>query len=168
MRVTLIAAMSRTRAIGRGGRLLWHLPRDLARFRALTWGKPMVMGRRTYESIGRALPGRTSLVITRKCSAAIAKPAQACASVGEALARAGGAAEVMIIGGSWVYSQSLSRATRAELTLVESDADGDRHFPLLGPEWRETARERFDADARNAHAMTFVTLEREDNGGRRA
>ena len=166
MRVTLVAAMSRTRAIGRGGRLLWHLPRDLARFRTLTLGKPVVMGRRTYESIGGALPGRANLVVTRGGGTSVAAPAQACASVEEALARAGDAPEAMVIGGSRVYSESLSRATRAALTLVDSDAGGDRYFPVLGPEWREVERERFEADARNAHAMTFVTLERE--GGRDA
>ncbi len=159
-RVTLVAAVARNGVIGRGGALPWRLPADLRRFRAVTWGHPVVMGRRTWESIGRPLPGRRNIVVTRRRGYR-APGAEVVPSPQAALAAAAGAGEVMVIGGAEVYAAFLPLADRILLTEVEAEPEGDTFFPRLDPgEWRETARERHPADAENPFACSFVTLER--------
>jgi len=157
----LVVAASENDVIGRGNRLPWHLPADLRHFRSLTLGKPVLMGRKTYESIGKALPQRTNIVMSRSLQFA---PGD-CLVVGavqEAYAIAGGDA-LMVIGGAEIYRQCLPLASRIHLTLVHTRIeDGDTFFADWRlSSWRETARQRFERDDKNAHAYSFVTLERQ-------
>lgn len=159
-RIALVVAMARSGVIGRDGALPWHLPDDLRRFKALTLGKPILMGRRTWESIGRPLPGRTNLVLTRD-PAFRAEGATAVASLEAALAAAAGQEELMVIGGAQVYALAAPLASRVHLTAVDAEVSGDTRLPPFDPrEWREAAREHHAADARHAYAMDFITLER--------
>jgi dihydrofolate reductase len=160
MTVRLIAALTRDRAIGTGGVLPWHLPADLARFKALTIGRTVVMGRRTAESIGRALPGRRNLVLTRTGSAPF-RDQETVRSVGGALAAAGDG-ELYVIGGGEVYCLFLPYASKAHLTWVDATVpEADTFFPALDfDEWEELCRERHPADARHEHAFEFVDYTR--------
>jgi len=164
-RITLVAAVARNGVIGRAGALPWRLPADLRRFREVTWGHPVVMGRRTWESIGRPLPGRRNIVVTRRFGYR-APGAEVAGSPEAALSVAAGAGEVMVIGGGELYAAFLPLAARILLTEVEAEPEGDAFFPPLAPgEWRETARERHPADPDNPFAYSFVTLERTAGGG---
>ncbi|RYY21017.1 MAG: dihydrofolate reductase [Cytophagaceae bacterium] len=163
--VSLIVAAAENGVIGRQGQLPWHLPADLKHFKALTLGRPVVMGRRTFESIGRPLPGRANIVLTSQ----LAWPAPAgvllAHSLPEALALAAtqpGGEEVCIIGGGEIYRQALPGADVVHLTEVHTTVpDGDAFFPTLTPrEWREETRQRHPADERHAVAYSFVTLRR--------
>jgi len=159
--VELVVAVAENDVIGRGGRLPWHLREDLRRFKALTLGKHILMGRRTYESIGKALPGRTNLVLTRSAGFQAAD----CTVVGSLdLARlaAGPDSSLMVIGGAEVYRQCLPFAARLHLTLVHARVEeGDTFFAgWRGSEWRETFRERHEAGDENDFDYSFVTLER--------
>jgi dihydrofolate reductase len=156
--VVLIAAHDRRRAIGRGNALPWHLPDDLARFKALTLGGTVLMGRRTAESIGRALPKRRNLVLTRGASAPFA--GQECVSSLAAARAAVPDAPLFVIGGGEVYALALPLATRLEITLVDTAIEGaDAWFPRYRAEdWREVQRQAHASDARHAHAFAFVTL----------
>ena len=168
-RVTLIVAVAENGVIGRAGQLPWHLPDDLKRFKALTMGKPMLMGRRTFESIGRALPGRTSLVLTHSLDWPAPSGVLAVHSLDEAFAEARGAAELAVIGGADVFRLTLPLAQRIDLTRVHAELSGDVLFPPLDPrEWQETERIEHPVDARHAHAMTFSVLERRGPAERRA
>lgn len=140
-RITLIAAMDRDRAIGVDGGLPWHIPEDLKRFKALTMGKPLLMGRKTAESLGRALPGRRNLVITRSGRVPYAGM-DAVASWDDAMAAAVDC-ELFVIGGGEVYALAMPHATRMELTLVDTALErADAWFPAWSAhEWREAARE---------------------------
>ena len=161
--IALIVAVAENGVIGRAGQLPWHLPDDLKRFKALTMGKPMLMGRRTFESIGRPLPGRTSLVLTHAAHWAPPPGALAVHSIDEALAevRQRDAQELAVIGGAEVFRLALPLARRIDLTEVHAKVEGDVYFPQLDPrEWRETERVDHPADARHAYAMTFSVLER--------
>lgn len=160
IRITLVAAMDRNRAIGVDGKLPWHLPDDLRRFKALTLGKPVLMGRKTAESLRRALPGRLNLVLTRSGRVPHAGM-QAVASLAEALARAAGA-ELMVIGGGEVYALALPLADLLELTEVDTRLpSADAWFPpWRTADWRETRREAHAADGRHAHAFTFLGCDR--------
>ena len=152
--------MAENRVIGRDNGLPWHLPADLKHFKALTMGKPMLMGRRTWESLPGPLPGRPHLVLTRDPH----YRAAGCTvvhSLDEALDAAGDVPELMVIGGAALYAQTLPLAMRLELTLVHAVVEGDALFPVYRPaDWRETAREPYAADGTNAWAYTFVTLNR--------
>ncbi len=146
--------------IGRAGGLPWRLPDDLKRFKALTVGKTVIMGRKTYDSIGRALPDRRNIVITRAAEFAAAG-AEIAGSLEAALALCREDQNVMIIGGAEIYRIALPLADRIELTRIEAVVAGDVFFPLLASwEWREVAREAHPADARHLLPMSFVTLER--------
>ncbi|WP_223877956.1 dihydrofolate reductase [Luteimonas sp. MC1825] len=155
--LSLVAALDRRRAIGRDNGLPWHLPADLAHFKALTLGKPVLMGRRTAESLGRALPKRRNLVLTRSGRVPFAGM-DAVASLDEACALASGAAELCVIGGAEVYALALPRAAVLYLTHVETAVEGaDAFFPAFdAAAWREVSRERHPADARHAFAFDFV------------
>jgi dihydrofolate reductase len=160
MRISLIVAMAENRVIGRHNQLPWRIPEDLKHFKALTMGKPIIMGRKTYESIGRPLPGRDNIVITGDTSYR-AEGCQVVHSLEEALRSAGGAEEAMIIGGATLYRQTLRDADRLYLTLVKAQPEGDTWFPKIEPqEWRETRRETHKADESNEYDFDFVVLDR--------
>ena len=158
--VTLIVAADRRGVIGRDGGLPWHLPDDLKRFKARTMGKPIVMGRRTWDSIGKPLPGRHNIVITRQPSLVI-DGATVVDSLDAALRAAGAVPEVCVIGGAEIFRLALPAATTVELTAVEADVGGDTFLPALdAADWVETSREAHPADARHDYPFTFVTLRR--------
>lgn len=152
--------MARNGVIGRGNAMPWHLPADLKRFKALTLGKPILMGRKTYEAIGRALPGRDNLVLTRARDWH-AEGVAVVHSVAEALQRVAASPELAVIGGAEVYRLMLPLAGRIHLTQVLADVDGDTFFPEFPrSEWREAESSDYPADERHAYGMKFVTLER--------
>lgn len=146
-RVTLLAALGRNRVIGRGGEMPWHLPEDLKHFKHTTMGHPMVMGRKTFESIGRVLPGRRTIVITRRPDWHH-PDVEAAHSLPEALSLAGPGDEVFVVGGGEVYREAMPFAQRLVLTEVRDSPEGDTFFPEWShEEWREVSREpheRFD------------------------
>lgn len=152
-----ILARARNGTIGRDGALPWRLPADLRRFKAMTMGKPMIMGRKTFESLGKPLPGRRHIVLTRDRTWS-AEGAEVAHSRGGALALAG-EGEIAVIGGAEVYALFLPLAHRIELTEVHADYPGDTFMPPLGPEWREAAREEHPAED-DRPAFAFVTLTR--------
>ncbi len=160
MRLNLIVATARNRVIGAGNKMPWHLPADFAWFKRQTLGHPVIMGRKTFESIGKPLPGRTNLVVTRN-AAWHAEGVQACTSLDDALARCRHEGDVFVIGGATLYGQALPQADRIFLTQVDAAPSGDTWFPALDPaHWRQVSREHVAADARNAFAMEFLVLER--------
>ena len=160
MRIALIVAMAENRVIGRNNQLPWRIPADLRHFKALTMGKPIIMGRKTYESIGRPLPGRDNIVITAD-SRYQAEGCQVVHSIDQALEAAGSCAEAMIIGGANLYRQTLENAERLYLTLVKAEPEGDVWFPAIElQQWREIERETHQADERNEYDYDFVVLER--------
>jgi dihydrofolate reductase len=158
--LSIVVAAAENGAIGKDNRLLWRLPDDLKYFKAVTMGKPIVMGRKTYESIGKPLPGRLNIVISRQSGLEIS----GCAVVGSlaaAQSAASDAPEIMIVGGADIYRQALPFTQRIYLTRVHARMDADVFFPeLAAGEWRETHREPHAADERHAYAFTFITLER--------
>src|SRR6185503_14521108 len=160
MKVSLIVAMAEGGVIGRAGRLPWHLPADLARFKQLTMGHHLILGRRTWESIGRALPGRRMLVVSRQArTLVLPEGVRAVTSLDEALAiaEAAGEDEVFVAGGARVYREALPRADRLYLTWVQAEVTGDTFFPPVEPsEWEEVAREEVAADDRNPFATSFT------------
>jgi dihydrofolate reductase len=152
--------MASNGVIGRDNTLPWHLPEDLRHFKAVTLGKPVLMGRRTFESIGKPLPGRTNLVLTHN-RAWHAEGAVTLHSMEEALSRAEGEPDLAGIGGAEIFRLLLPRATRIYLTRVHAEIPGDTVFPSLDPtQWAESDLRTQAADARNAYRMTFVTLDR--------
>jgi dihydrofolate reductase len=155
--IFLIYARAANGTIGRDGALPWRLPADLRRFKALTMGKPMIMGRKTFESFPSPLPGRRHIVLTRD-AAWSAPGAETAHSVDEALAMAN-EGEVAVIGGAEIYALFMGRADRIELTEVHADYEGDTHMPPLATDWHETAREEHPADG-SYPAHAFVTLAR--------
>jgi dihydrofolate reductase len=163
MQISLIAALDRNFAIGRGNTLPWHLSDDLKRFKSLTLGKPLLMGRKTAESLGRALPGRTNLVLTRSDRVPF-DGMQSVETLEQALFVAGleEAGELCVIGGGEVFALALPQATRMHLTWVDTVVAGaDAFFPRFDPaDWREVSREARPADARNAFAFEFADYER--------
>lgn len=158
-RIAVIAALDRNGAIGKDNRLPWHLPDDLKRFKALTLGKPILMGRKTAESLGRALPGRENLVLTRSGRVPF-DGMHAVASFEEALERAvaSNAKELCVIGGEQIYALALPKAHVLYLTHVDTAiVDADVHFPPLDPmAWRCIRNEKHAVDARHAFVMHFV------------
>lgn len=158
--LSLIVAAGERNEIGKAGGMPWHLPADLKHFKATTLGKPVVMGRHTHESIGKALPGRRNIVVTRN-PAYRAEGCEVAHSLQEALRLAGDAAEVMIIGGAALYREALPRAERIYLTRIAGQFEADTYFPALDmQEWQEKQRVHQPADERNAYACDFINLER--------
>jgi dihydrofolate reductase len=158
--ISIIVAASSNDVIGRDGELPWHLPDDLMNFKRLTTGKPIIMGRKTYESIGRPLPDRQNIVITRNANYE-APGCEVVATPEAALAAAAGANEVMIIGGSGIYDTFLPMADRIFLTRVHANVDGDVRFPAPDQtEWEQVSLESHDIDERHAHAFDFTVFER--------
>ncbi len=157
---SIVVAVARGGVIGKAGGLPWHLPADLKHFRAITMGKPIVMGRNTHESIGRALPGRQNIVISRHPER-IARGCAVMPSLQAALVFADSGKEVMIIGGARLYQEALPRASRLYLTEVHADAKGDVYFPDTDrAQWREIERQERHADDKNAYPLSFLILER--------
>jgi dihydrofolate reductase len=164
--LVIVVAVARNGIIGGDNRLLWRLKSDLKRFRALTIGKPLIMGRKTYQSIGKALPGRRTIVLTRDPAfvpedADVARDAPAAIAMAGRAGKALGAKETIIAGGGDIYRLFLPQAARAHLTLVEAEPRGDATFPWpMPPGWRETARQSFPADFDHDHAYAFIDFER--------
>ena len=158
--ISLIVAASTNNVIGVGGDLPWRLSADLRRFRALTTGKPIVMGRKTYESIGRPLPERQNIVVTRQAGY-VAEGCDVVDSTQAALDAAGDADEVMVIGGSHIYAVFLPLAGRIYLTRVHAEIDGDAFLPEIpNGEWSVSSSELHSADDTNDYSTEFVVLER--------
>lgn len=159
MKLTAVVAASDNDVIGRGNALPWHLPADLAHFKRLTLGKPVLMGRRTFEAIGRPLPGRRNLVLSRGGFAAAG--VETVPSIEAARELVAGEPELAIIGGAQLYQQALPYLHTIHLTRVHCVLDGDAHLPPLpASQWREVVREYRAADERNVHAMSFITLQK--------
>ncbi|AOV18406.1 hypothetical protein BJI67_03830 [Acidihalobacter aeolianus] len=156
--VSLVVAVARNGVIGRDNDLPWRLPDDLKRFKAVTLGKPVVMGRKTFESIGRPLPGRENRIVTRQPGLRI-EGCRVFQRLEDALA--GPDEEIMVIGGAQIYAEALPLAERLYLTEVDVEAEGDARFPVINPLlWRELSREEHAADARHAHGFVYRVLER--------
>jgi dihydrofolate reductase len=158
--ITLIVAVADSGVIGRDNGLPWHLPEDLKRFKRLTMGKPMVMGRRTFESIGKPLPGRLNIVVTRDTNYR-REGVTVVHDVDGALRAAGDAPEIMVIGGAELFRALLPRAGRIHLTRVHGNIEGDVMWPALDErDWAVVERETHAADERHAYAMTFEVWEK--------
>ncbi len=162
MKISLIVAAAENGVIGRKNELPWRLSADLRRFKDLTMGHAIVMGRKTYESIGRPLPGRRMIVITRQTNY-VAAGAEVVGSLEDALniAPQQGDDEAFIIGGAEIFARAMPLAQRLYLTRVHANVDGDVHFPPFDPGgWRQLAAQRHDADAKNEHPYSFEVYER--------
>jgi dihydrofolate reductase len=160
MKISLIVAMSTNRVIGVNNGLPWHLSADLRRFKSLTLGKPILMGRKTHESIGRALPGRKNIVISSRVDYR-ANGCEVVHDIEEAIAVADDAEELMVIGGSSLYEALLLRADRIYLTQIDAEFEGDTFFPAIdSSHWKETASEIIDGDTSVAFTYRFIVLDR--------
>ena len=162
MRVSMIVALAENNVIGKDNRLLWHLPADLAHFKRTTLGHHIVMGRSTYEAIGRPLPGRPNIVLSRNPDLVI-DGVTVVGSLDEALAMAAAAGddEPFVIGGGQIYEQALPHTDRIYLTRVHASFDGDTFFPELdNAEWTTVSHDSFTADAKNAYDYDISTLDR--------
>lgn len=168
MKISLIVAMSSNRAIGLDGRMPWHLSADLRRFKRITLGKPILMGRKTHQAIGRPLPGRENLVVSR----AIGYEAEGClvfADIDAALAHCQDHEEVFVIGGAELYRALLDRADCLYLTCIDQDFVGDTFFPEIDAKaWREVESEAIDNDPTVDFRYRFLTLSRAAPSGRRS
>lgn len=161
--IVLIAAVARNGVIGADSDMPWRLPSDLKHFKTLTLGKPVVMGRKTFESLGRPLPGRPNIVISRSGGFA-ASGAEVVSSLEAALEKATALAvdldkdEIIVMGGGQIYSQAMALADRLEITEVQADPAGDTHFPAIDPaNWREVARQKGERSERDSADFDFVT-----------
>ena len=161
MPLSLIVAMTRRGVIGRGGTLPWKLSADLQRFKALTMGHHVLMGRKTYESLGRPLPGRTSVVITRQAKLSLPTEVLVAHSLAAALEHAAHDDRPFVIGGGEIFREALPRTQRMYVTWVEADLEGDTFFPEWNSaEWRLVKSERHTADAKNEYDTTFCIYDR--------
>jgi len=159
--LSLIVAMDDNRLIGNKNKLPWHLPADLAFFKRTTMGKPIVMGRKTYESIGKPLPGRRNIVITRDDTFSAAG-CEVSNSIEAAMSLTKDDDEVMLIGGASLYEQTIARATQLYITRIHQSFEGDTWFPEIDlSEWKAVNREDFDADHSNQYAYSFIKYVRE-------
>ncbi len=164
--LSIIVAAARNGVIGRNNALPWHLPEDLRYFKQVTMGKPIVMGRKTFESIGRPLPGRTNIVVTRQADYSpegvrvVASLEQALA-LAEDIALIDGSEELMVIGGAEIYAAALPLAKRLYLTEVDAEVEGDAYLPAVDwAQWTEVSRQRHAAEGSNPHPYSFVVYER--------
>lgn len=164
--VTMVAAMARTGVIGVDNGLPWHMRSDLKHFRAATMGKPLVMGRKTYQSIGRPLPGRETIVVTRDRAFAadgvhVVDGLEAALALADMLAKEKGADEIIIAGGATVYAEAMPFADRLVITLIDLDAEGDAVFPLVDPaEWLETTAQSFPRGEGDDASYEVIVYER--------
>ncbi|SMF55027.1 dihydrofolate reductase [Alteromonadaceae bacterium Bs31] len=164
--IALVVAVARNGIIGRDNGMPWHLPEDFKHFKKITWGHPILMGRKTFESIGKALPGRTNIIVTRQKDWH-AEGAIVASSLEQALIRGSGQAKKlgvdtqMVIGGAELYRQALPLAQRIYFTEVHADVEGDTTFPSLNhDQWQERERQDFAGQGNNSPAFSFVTLDR--------
>jgi len=156
--LSIIVAVANNGVIGSGNQLPWRLPDDLKRFKALSMGKPIVMGRKTYDSIGRPLPGRLNIVVSRQPDLQI-PGCTVVSSLVEAIDAVSDVAEIVIVGGADIYRQVLPQVQTIHLTRVHATVPGDVYFPALAPgEWSELGTQYHPADDKHAHAFTFSTL----------
>ncbi|MEJ2417973.1 MAG: dihydrofolate reductase [Exilibacterium sp.] len=166
MRLALIVAMAENRVIGRDNQLPWHLPNDLKYFKKMTLGKPIIMGRKTFESIGKPLPGRRNIVVTRQSDwrregVQVGHTLEQAVSLAKQIAAAEGNSEMLIIGGAALYRESLPLADRLYMTKIHEMVEGDAFFPPLKEEdWCELSREDCNSDANNPYNYSFVVLQR--------
>lgn len=166
MKLSLIVAMAQNRVIGRNNNLPWYLPQDLKYFKAVTMGKPIIMGRKTYDSIGKPLPGRPNIVITRNTDwqaegVSVVHSLEQALELGESLVEINGGDELMLIGGAQLYTTALPQTDRLYLTQVHAEVEGDAYFPEfdLG-QWQEIGREDFAADGPNPYDYSFLVLDK--------
>ena len=160
MIISMIAAMAANRVIGADNKIPWHLPSDQQLFKRITMGKPMIMGRKTHDSIGRPLPGRHNIIVTQN-SAYQAEGCTVVHSPEAALEAAGDVEEVVIIGGAYLYDYFLAQSGRIYLTILDDSFDGDVYFPELNDaEWQTTLTEIHEPDEQNAHRYQFLILDR--------
>jgi len=163
MVISIIVAMSENRVIGIDGRIPWHLPADMAWFKKHTLGKPVLMGRKTWESIGKPLPGRTNIVLTGKADFT-AKGCTVVRGIGEAIEAAGDAEELMVMGGADCYRKLLPLSGRLYITIVHTEIKGDVSFPHYDPApWVEVSHEELAADASHRFDLTFLIMEHYEN-----
>lgn len=155
----MVAAMANNRIIGKDNQMPWHLPADFAWFKRCTMGKPIVMGRKTFESIGRPLPGRLNIVISRDSSLAI-EGVTTVTSLEQAKQSAGDVDELMIIGGGSIYQAFLPVSDCLYLTFIDADIEGDTQFPDWGKDWSKVYSETYTQDEKNTYDMEFVVLKR--------
>ena len=159
-RLSLIVAMSRNRVIGADGKIPWHLPGELKLFKDLTMGHHIIMGRKTWESIGRVLPGRTTVIVTRQPGYGV-PGAIVAHSLRAAIAACGDDDEIFVIGGAEIFREALPLTDRVYLTTVDAEVTGDTFMPRFeGPDWRETSSRSFPADERNRYPYTLAVHER--------
>ncbi|MBE7176626.1 MAG: dihydrofolate reductase [Mucilaginibacter polytrichastri] len=157
--ISLIVAAARNNAIGKDNRLLWHLPADLQHFKKITSGHTIIMGRRTFDSIGKPLPNRRNIIITRSLHGILG--GEISSSLPAALSMCADEQEVFVIGGGEIYREALPLADRIYLTRVEAEPEADVFFPELNPdEWQEISCEAHKPDEKNTLAYTFITLEK--------
>lgn len=164
--ISLIVAMAKNRVIGQGNTLPWRLSGDMKFFKQTTMGKPVIMGRKTFESIGKPLAGRANLVLTRDPDFEVegvehVEDIKVALKAGRMVAEITGTEEVMVIGGTQIYEAMLPEADRIYLTEVDLEVEGDAFFPELGPEWKEIARSEVKTDEKSGVKFCFVTLERQ-------
>jgi len=159
--LSLIVATANNNIIGKDNDMPWHLPADLAYFKKTTLGKPIIMGRKTFESIGRPLPGRRNIVISRD-SGYQAEGVESVTSVSDALALVSDVAEVMVIGGGAIYAHCMPFATRLYVTHIKADIDGDTQFPAfdMDNDWRKTSSELVQANDKNEFDLDFAVYQR--------
>lgn len=161
--ISLVCAMDKNRLIGNNNQLPWHLPADLALFKKTTLGKPVIMGRKTFDSIGKALPGRQNIVITSN-QGWTAEGCDIAHSIDQAVELAGDSAEIMLIGGASLYQQSIARAACLYLTIINGEFSGDTWFPEIDQrQWRVETEKFFEADHKNQHSFSFIKFIREKN-----
>ena len=168
MLLSIIVAQSQNRVIGINNKLPWYLPEDLKYFKQITQGKPIIMGRKTYESIGRPLPGRTNIVITRDTQyqlpgIKVVHTLEQALELAEQQALIDGSEEALVIGGSEIYALTLPQADRLYLTQVHAEVPGDAFFPALDrDQWQEELRQDFSADGPNPYDYSFIVYQRAD------
>lgn len=166
MKLAIIVAQASNRVIGVNNKLPWHLPEDLRYFKQVTMGKPIIMGRNTFESIGRPLPGRENIVISRQSNYApdgvkVVDSLDVAYELAESIGLVNGIDEAMVIGGAQIYEQALPKAERLYLTQVEAEIDGDAWFPEFQQnDWKEVGRENFSAEGPNPYNYSFIVLDR--------
>ena len=159
-RISLIVAMAKNRVIGADNKIPWHLPNELKLFKSLTMGHHIIMGRRTYESINRLLPGRTTVIVTRQRDFKVAGAVVA-HSIKEALDACRGDDEIFVIGGAELFRETLPIADRLHLTIVDAEPPGDTFMPEIDmSEWRETSSQSFAADEKHVHAYRYAVYDR--------
>ena len=159
MIVSMVVAIAENNAIGKNNQLLWYLPADLKHFRVITTGHTVIMGRKTYDSVGKPLPNRRNIIITRQDMTI--EGCEVVKSIEEALALSSSEEEVFIVGGAEIYKQSMHLTDRIYLTIVHQKFDGDSFFPEIeDAEWQETERADYEPDEKNKLPYSFITLER--------